>query len=232
VGAIKMKIFILHGWTYSTDKWTNFVELLKQSGFEVEILKIPGLSEESNEVWDLEKYSKWLLKKLSKENEKVILLGQSNGGRIAGYFVSKYPEKVRNLILIDSAGIYHKDLHVQIKRFVFGTAAKVGKRFTSSEVLKKFLYRLSGEKDYQNANSNMKKSMVNLIRVDLTDIFEKINTPTLIIWGENDKLTPLSDGKLINRLVINSKLVIIKGARHSPNFTHPKEVLEIIKNGI
>src|ERR1035437_7359501 len=105
------KIIILHGWTYSTDKWASFVEHLKKSGFNVEVLKIPGLTEESDEVWDFEKYSKWLLDKLSKENEKVILLGHSNGGGIASYFTSKHPDKVRDLILIDSVGSYHKDLY-------------------------------------------------------------------------------------------------------------------------
>ena len=128
MGTLMQKIIILHGWTYSTDKWTNFVELLKKSGFDVEVLKIPGLTEESNEVWDLDKYSKWLFDKMSKENEKVILLGQSNGGRIASYFASKHPDKVRNLILIDSAGIYHNDLYIRIKRFVFGKDTFISKR--------------------------------------------------------------------------------------------------------
>lgn len=226
------KIIILHGWTYSTDKWTNFVELLKKSGFIITVLKIPGLTEESNEVWDLEKYSKWLLDKLSKENEKVILLGQSNGGRIAGYFASKYPDKVRDLILIDSVGIYHKDLYIRIKRSVFGAAAKIGGKIMSSDFSKRVLYRLAGETDYYKAAPNMKKTMINLTNYDLRETFGKINTPTLIIWGRNDKITPLSDGILINKLIKNSKLEVVEGAKHSPYFTHPNEVLEIIKNGI
>lgn len=228
--AINKKIFILHGWTYSLDKWSVFTDLLKKAGFSPVFLKVPGLTTESNEIWDLKKYSVWLEKEISKEKGKIILLGHSNGGRIAAYFSVKHSDKIEKLILVDSAGIYHKGLLLQIKRFLFGTVAKIGKKFTDTKTLKNFLYRLAGEKDYQSASINMKKSMLNLIKVDLTPILTKIKVRTLIIWGENDKMTSLSDGILFNKLIENSQLEIVKGARHSPFYTHPKEVLDIIKN--
>ena len=231
MGIIKKKIYILHGWTYSLDKWVKFADLLKSEGFEPVFLNIPGLTNESDEVWDLGKYTNWLSKEISKENN-VILLGHSNGGRIAISFATTYPNKVQKLILVDSAGIYHKELTLEIKRFVFGTVAKIGKKFTSSAVLKKFLYRLAGESDYQAATPNMKQSMVNLISTDLTPVLEKISSPTLIIWGENDKVTPVGDARTMNKLIKNSKLKIIKGARHSPFYTHPNEVVAILKNDI
>ncbi len=70
--------------------------------------------------------------------------------------------------------------------------------------------------------------MLNLIKTDLTIVLRKVSTQTLIIWGEKDKVTPLSDGIKIHSLIKNSKLVIIKGARHSPQFTNIEEVLEKI----
>lgn len=231
MGTLK-KIYILHGWTYSLEKWERFADLLKQAGFEAVFLKIPGLTGESNEIWDLEKYSDWLFGELSKEKEKVILLGHSNGGRIAAFFATEHPDKIQKLILIDTAGIYHRELLLQIKRFVFGTLVNIGKIFTSSETLKNFLYYLVGERDYQKATPNMKRSMVNLTHYDLRPYFQKINTPALIIWGQDDKITPLSDAKLIYELIKDSKLEIIKNARHSPFYTNPEEVVQIIKNGI
>lgn len=231
MGTIKKKIYILHGWTYSLDKWGKFTDLLKNEEYEPFYLKIPGLTNESNEIWDLDKYVNWLEKEISNE-DKIILLGHSNGGRIALSFAIKYPNKIQKLILVDSAGIYHKEFALEIKRFIFGTVAKIGKKFTSSAVLKKFLYRLAGESDYQAATPNMKQSMVNLISTDLTPVLEKISSPTLIIWGENDKVTPVGDARTMNKLIKNSKLKIIKGARHSPFYTHPNEVVTILKNDI
>jgi len=73
-----------------------------------------------------------------------------------------------------------------------------------------------------------KQTMINLISVDLKPILPQIKIPTLIIWGADDRITPLSDGILMNELIKNSELKIIKNARHSPQFTDAEEVSEII----
>jgi pimeloyl-ACP methyl ester carboxylesterase len=72
--------------------------------------------------------------------------------------------------------------------------------------------------------------MNNLISTDLKPILSKIAIPTLIIWGREDKITPLSDGKLMHQLIEDSKLEIIENARHSPQFTHSNIVTNIIFN--
>lgn len=236
MGTIK-KIYILHGWTH-TDlhydplaKWSIFLKELVLRGFNVSLLEVPGLTTDLNKVYTLDDYILWLKKILEKESSKVILIGHSNGGRIAAAFCQKYPDKVEHLILIDSAGIVHNKLHNRIKRGVFKIAAKIGKKITNSENLKKMLYKLAREGDYKNANEFQRKTMLNLIYLDLTEIFKQINVPTLIIWGRKDKITPLSDGKLIHKLINNSKLFITED-RHSPQFTSPKEIVKIISGQI
>ena len=226
------KIFIIHGWTYTTDKWQEFVGLITAAGFEVVQLAVPGLTEATNKVWTLDDYVEWLKEKLSAE-QNAIIIGHSNGGRIALAFAVEYPNKLKQLILIDSAGIYHNELPLRIKRAIFGAAAKIGKKITSSEILKKVLYKLAGESDYKNATPQMRQTMANLISADLSLELEKITIPTLIIWGRHDKATPLFDGMLMNKLIKNSALYIIEGAGHSPYATNAKEVagkiLETIK---
>lgn len=222
------KIFILHGWTYSADKWQELVTCLKKSGFEPVLLDIPGLTAKTDKVWSLNDFSEWLNDQLGPAKEKAILVGHSNGGRIAVAFAAKYPHKLKNLILIDSAGVYHQELAIRFKRFVFAKIAKWGKKITASEKLQSLLYKLAGESDYQNANPLMKQTMLNLIAVDLKPDLRKINTPTLIIWGRQDKITPLCDGKLIHSLVKNSKLIVLSNAGHSPQFTHIELVCQKI----
>jgi len=243
------KIFILHGWTYSTEKWNRFVKLLKQKGIEVEMLNVPGLTERIDKAWNIEDYVEWLKQKIENQkvnnlttsnvadamkqfNNKVILIGHSNGGRIALNFAIKYPEKFEKLILIDSAGIYHDDLLIRVKRSMFKSLAKIGKKLTSSQGLKKILYKIVGENDYKNANPIMKQTMLNLINSDKSLSLNKVTVPILIIWGENDQITPLSDGKLMNKFIKNSKLYIIDGAKHSPQFTRPNQVAETIVNNL
>ena len=70
--------------------------------------------------------------------------------------------------------------------------------------------------------------MANLITTNVTNKLALIEIPTLIIWGEMDKTTPLSDGILMHQLIKDSKLAVIAGAHHSPQFTHPKEVAKKI----
>lgn len=225
-----MRILILHGWGYSTDKWAPCLKLLESRGVRPELLKIPGLTAPIDRPWTLKDYVKWLKEKTG--NEKVILIGHSNGGRISLAFTLKYPELVERLILIDSASIRHRGGLIEIKRFLFGSLARAGKRITSSEKARNALHRLARVSDYRDATPEMRETMVNLISTDLTSELTEVKAPTLVIWGAEDRTTPLSDGKLMNKLIPNSRLHIIKGAHHSPQFTHPGEVCEKIAEAI
>ena len=224
----KKKIYILHGWTYSTEKWKPFIDELKNRNIRVELLKIPGLTSSLDEVWELGNYVEWLKDILDKDSGKVILLGHSNGGRIALAFSEKYPEKIKKLFLIDSAGIYHNEFSIKLKRIVFGIIERFGKKIIKSFSMKRLLYKFAREDDYVKANPIVRKTMINLLKSDIKEIFLKIKIPTIIIWGEEDKITPISDAKLMNDKIINSKLNIISGARHSPMYTHINEVVEVI----
>ncbi len=221
-----MKIYALHGWAYSTEKWADFKAALKEKHIDLEILLIPGLTAELEETWDIDDYIKWLCEELP--NEPVVLLGHSNGGRLALNYAWVYPERVQQLILLDSAGIYHGGLQ-QVKRWVFGNLAKLGKKITTSEKAKKFLYKLARVRDYKEAPEHMKKVMQNMIESDKSIVLEEIQTPTTILWGANDKATPLSDGVTLHQRITNSSFHVIDEARHSPHFTHPVEVAGLIK---
>lgn len=224
-----MGSIIVHGWTYSINKYKKISSLLNSYGLKTTILKVPGLTAKIEKSWDLNDYILWLKKIVNKEKDRVVLIGHSNGGRIAATYASVYPTNLDRLILIDCAGILHDELRAKLRLLFFSTLAKLGRKVGSSALLKNLLYKMTGESDYNNATPIMKKTMTNLIKKDLSVSLAKITVPTLIIWGEYDKVTPLKDGELIHRLIKNSKLCIVKGAKHSPHFTHAEEVAEIIK---
>lgn len=187
------------------------------------MLNVPGLTVETQRIWTLDDYVQWLYEKLINEKE-IVLIGHSNGGRLAIAYAAKYPDKLNKLILIDSAGIYHNELPIRLKRLIFKLVAKTGTRITASEYLRKLLYKVTGESDYKNASPLMRKTMINLISKDLTMLLSEIKVPTTIIWGRLDKITPLSDALIMNKKIKNSKLYIIEEAKHSPYFTHPEEL--------
>lgn len=230
MGSLK-KIYILHGWTYSFEKWQDFLDLLKRNGFKPVLLKIPGLTQESEKVWDIDSYVEWL-KEETKDEKKLILLGHSNGGRLAINFTINYPQRVKNLILIDSAGIYHDEFPLRAKRAVFKSLAKIGKKIIPSGILRNILYKLAQEADYKNASPQMRQTLVNLIQSDKNIDLSRINLPATIIWGQNDKITPLSDGRVMAQKIKNSKFYIIKSTGHSPQYINPHEVAEKISEAL
>jgi pimeloyl-ACP methyl ester carboxylesterase len=202
------------------------LDLLSSKGIKPVLLGIPGLTEEQSKPFTLSDYVAWLRERIGRK--KVILLGHSNGGRIAAAFASSYPGNVLALILVDSAGIYHKDFKIRAKRLVFGFLAKFGKKFFSSHFLRDLLYKAAGEMDYKDTEGALRETFLNLVHSDISSCLPKISAPTLIIWGEKDKVTPRSDGEVFKRLIRNSELKIIKDANHSPQFTHATEVLEAV----
>lgn len=223
-----MKIFILHGWTYQTETWKPLLGMLSTRGIDYEFLLIPGLTDGTDPVWTLDDYVRWLEEKTA-EYDKVILYGHSNGGRISLAYTAKHPEKVERLILEDSAGIPARGLR-RLKKDIFKAISRVGKIFIGSERVRNILYKVIGVNDYHDASPNMKKTMANLITVDLSLVLNKIHCPTLIIWGANDATTLLVDGKRIHGGIRGSRMIVIPDARHSPHITHPEKMTELIKN--
>jgi len=50
-----------------------------------------------------------------------------------------------------------------------------------------------------------------------------VKCPTLIIWGQNDRLVPAAYGDVFHRLLANSELVKLDGTGHMPMFEMPAE---------
>lgn len=222
-----MKLFILHGWTYQIATWNAVRTMLTERHIDYEFLPIPGLSDGTNPVWTLDDYVQWLEKKTATE-DKVALWGHSNGGRISLAFTVKHPEKVARLILEDSAGIPPRGLS-KLKRDVFKISAQILGRFIRFEKFRSVFRRAIRASDYANATPEMRKTMSNLVLADLGKVLDRITCPTLIVWGAQDKTTPLKDGELIHRGIKNSRLVVLPDARHSPHITHAQKMVELVE---
>ena len=224
----KQDVYILHGWTYSLDKWDKLKRRLKRDGYNPIMLKVPGLTVPSDEVWTLQGYVEWLRGEL-KNAKNPILIAHSNGGRISMAYDSTYPSHLSSLILIGPAGVYHGDALTKSRRKVFGAMARTGKKVIKSNKVRKLFYRAIGAKDYSNAKPNMRKTMKNMLEADKTLRIDLVTVPTLIINGDKDTYTPLSDAYKINSLVSDSELEIIKDGGHGIQHTCASEVYEIIK---
>jgi len=225
------KIFLLHGWTYELNKWTQFVNQLKREGFAPVLLQIPGLTSPVAKEWTLHDYTEWLHSKVRKDSP-VILVGHSFGGQVALRYAAKFPTYVKQLMLIDSSGIRPHTPLKELKRLLFFGMAKLGRPLKNNTSLRKLLYKATREKDYHDAPAVMRKTMELVLSDEITEDLKDVSCPTTIIWGEKDSVTPIDLGEKIHKGIQNSTFHIVPDARHSPHFTHTGKVVKIIKETI
>ncbi len=220
-------VYLVHGWTYSLEKYLALKSELEKIGINIILLKVPGLTEPSTKVWTIEDYVEWLRDQLKSEKNPIVI-AHSNGGRITMSYIDKYPGHIKKLILIDSAGVPHNEKRSVVKLKTLKTLAKVGKIVEFVPGLKRMFYRVIGATDYLNAPENMKLTMRNMLAADNSIDPSKVSIPTLIIWGREDTQTPLSDGNKLHEQISGSKMIVIDDARHAPHATQPKLVAKYI----
>ncbi len=213
-------VLILHGWGCNIQTVMPIFNLLKHH-FRVTAVDLPGFGDSSKpqEPYDSYDYAdviKQFIDSLGFKN--IVLIGHSHGGRISIILSSQYQNLVDKLILIDSAGIVpNRSLKYNLKVYSFKALKKLYLIFYSgkdkSQALERF-YKKHGSEDYRQSDGVMRQTMVKVINDNLRPHLKEIKAPTLLIWGENDDATPLSDGKIMEQEISDSGLVVIKGAGH------------------
>ena len=210
-------LYIVHGWTYTVEPWKKTIEILRDKGISVKILHVPGLTEESKKEFTIYDYMKWADREIP---DGAMALGHSNGGRILLNLCAAKPDKLKYLILLDSAGIYEPTL----KKRLVEKAAKIGKPLKKIPLIDKAFHRLTGSTDYSKAPENMKKTLVNMIESDKDLDFSKVETKTYILWGKKDTTTPPRQGTLMYEKLPNAELKFYANWTHAPYISSPEEL--------
>ncbi len=210
-------IVFLHGWGGSAKSWEqNTAELSKS--FDCVSLELPGfgISSIPDSVWGVQEYAQFLKDFIQKLNiVDFVLIGKSFGGRVAIKYAHNWPKTLRGLVLVSAAGLERKSFATKTKI----ASAKVGRSVLSFlgpkavELLRKTFYSLASiEKDRSDYKWEVKKKVTN---TDLTREAAQIATPTLIIWGEDDKILLPSVGKKLSKLIKSSTFQIITGTHNA-----------------
>jgi pimeloyl-[acyl-carrier protein] methyl ester esterase len=208
-------LYIIHGWTYTVKPWDETLALLKKAGYNVKMLHVPGLTEKSDKEYSIEDYVKWADSEIP---DGAIALGHSNGGRILLNLCAKKPEKLKYLILLDSAGIYENTLKKKVVRGV----AKIGKPLKRIPVIDKIFHRVTGSTDYSNAPDSMKATLANVLNSDRYLDIAKVETPTLILWGKKDTVTPPRHATMIYERLPRAELKFYPEWTHAPYIADPE----------
>ena len=218
------KLYVLHGWSFrNTQPWEQVKEYLAKQGIKAELLCVPGfdLTKENKTVYDIQDYVDFAKKKIPKGS---IALGHSNGGRILLNLMSQDQNYLKGTILLSSAGIYEASR----KRDIMRKLSKVFAPLKGSRLLRKIVHKLSGASDYSQAPDNMKKTLSNMLDSDKSLKIDGITTPVRLIWGEDDSVTPLRQGRKIKASIKGSTLKTVPGWSHAPYLQDPEKLADTI----
>lgn len=229
---------VLHGWGGSSDSWLEVQKALANQGYMVIVPDFPGFGKSFTppESWSLKKYIDWLNDFLKDSSlgleEPFLLLAHSFGGRVAIKFAVQYPERLKKLILCDSAGIKAKP---NLKTRIIIAMSRLGNAVFSPEILARFkdaarnaFYFLIRNRDYVKAKGTMRETMKNVIDEDLLSDLSNIKVPTLVVWGEKDRMVPVKCAYIFKERISNCRLEIIPRIGHSPHLEVPEELSRII----
>lgn len=238
-------ILLIHGATIGWGQWfKNIAELAKN--FKVYAIDLPGsgLSTRINfATSNLEtawvKTVEEFIKALNLKS--VSIIGHSFGGWIGIKIAARLPSKINKLILVNSIGI-EKNVPLKHRLLAIPLFAHLVSSLTlgpNKEHTEKFLLSVISRPDFKYDSSFVDyvhttrlllgsqslflliNRTVNLagLRKEflLTEQLQKINSPTLIIWGDNDPTLPTSTAKKAKKLIPISQLHLYPNVGHVPN---------------
>lgn len=215
-------LYIIHGWTYTVEPWKTVLSLLEDDGIKVQMLNVPGLTATSTIEYTVEDYAAWADKMIP---DGAIALGHSNGGRILLNLCSKKPEKLKYLILLDSAGVYEPSR----KKIMIEKIAKIGRPLKQIPLVNKAFHRLTGTTDYSHAPENMKKTLVNMLESDKNLDVSKVSTKTYILWGKKDTTTPPRQATALYERMPNAELKFYANWTHAPYISDPEGLARALR---
>ncbi|MCH4155380.1 MAG: alpha/beta hydrolase [Muribaculaceae bacterium] len=218
-------VVLMHGWGCNHTTVASIENMLLPN-LKVYNVDFPGFGEstEPETIWGIEDYTQLIEEFIKAEKiEKPILIGHSFGGRVGILYASR--NEVRKMILVDAAGVKPKrSLKYYYKVYTYKAVKKalpiIFGKTKGNKMLDEYRGKV-GSSDYNSATQKMRTIMSRVVNEDLKWCMPKIKCPTLMIWGEKDTATPLSDAKTMEKLIPGSGLVAFEGVGHYSFLENP-----------
>jgi len=216
-------IIILHGLMGGLSNFNDVLNFFPSKGYKVLIPELP--------IYDMpllktnvKNFAKFLEKFiLHKGLDNVILLGNSLGGHIGLLHTKMYTSHVKALIITGSSGLYEKAMGDGYpKRRDYEYVKKLAQDvFYDSDMATKEVV----DEVFSTVNDRMKlvKTLSiakSAIRHNMAQDLPKMDTPTCIIWGKNDAITPPDVAESFHELLPDSDLFWIDKCGHAPMMEH------------
>ncbi|MDH7463851.1 alpha/beta hydrolase [Chitinophagaceae bacterium 26-R-25] len=218
-------LVLLHGLFGALSNFMDLIEYFKHH-YKVVVPMLPlfDLDILHTSVSGLEKYVHKFIETRNYQN--INLLGNSLGGHVALVHILKHPERIKSLILTGSSGLFENGMgDTYPKR---GDYEYIRKKTELTFFDPKMATKELVDEVYDIVNVRLKVIKIialakSAIRNNLGEEISQIKQPTLLIWGNNDTITPPFVGREFNRLIPNSELHFIDKCGHAPMMEVPEE---------
>ncbi len=242
-------LVLVHG--LGNEASTSWHLLIKQLQYDYFIftLDLPGFGQSSkqNALYSPKNYAK-LIHQLTQKFVKrpFHLVGHSMGGAISLQYTHDFPQDVKTLTLVDAAGILHRlayskylaplgidqlfnDYGLLSDRRVTSLAGMLmGALEQKTPVdLNQMLNFAFFRQKVLRGNPSMIAGLA-LVLNDFSRVPETIRAPTLIIWGDKDRIAPLRTGQVLNALIPDSRLALIKEGSHIAFVERPEAFRKLV----
>ncbi|PYL52454.1 MAG: 2-hydroxy-6-oxo-2-4-heptadienoate hydrolase [Verrucomicrobia bacterium] len=163
--------------------------------------------------------------------ERASLIGNSLGSWVAAAYALEHPERIERLVLSDAAG------YAALVKTMDARAMSALRLASREDIRYLGALTFRDARFYRDIDAIFKQRMTagdnytvgqfleSMVRGDdvLDNRLRMINRPTLVIWGRDDKLIPLSFGERFHQEIANSQLQIIDNCGHMPQLECPTE---------
>lgn len=226
-------IIILHGLMGGLSNFEGVQNYFPSKGYKVVIPQLPlyALPILKTKVSQFSKFIKDFID--FKGYDKVILLGNSLGGHVALLTTKLYPESVKALIITGSSGLYESAMGESYPKrgdYEYIRAKAENVFYDPKVATKEIVDEVYGVVNDRNKLIRTLAIAKSAIRHNMAKDLPKMHTPTCIIWGRNDNVTPPEVAVDFDKLLPDSDLFWIDKCGHAAMMEHPEEFNHILHN--
>lgn len=211
-------VLLLHGLAGS-HRWWRFTVPALMSDFRLHVPELVGFGESRGSpvppggIGDMmELLVEWLD---ALEIERPHVVGHSMGGQISIHLAAKRPERVSRLVLASAAGIPRKRSVGELLRFLL--EATPPRSWGRPDFLPTLV------RDALRAGPRtILRTLAHILADDVRPYLSRIRSPTLLVWGRLDPLTPLSHAWIMADAIPGAILRVIPDAAHNPMIDQPR----------